>query len=82
MRDGFRNEDAIGGDPIGSQHRPTKFEEGRTCAEPRCATRLSIYNGDDFCAIHLPLHAASLHAAEPRRRHRAPHELAPARLAS
>jgi hypothetical protein len=33
-------------------HRVATFEERRVCAEEGCATRLSIYNPDAFCALH------------------------------
>ncbi|MDH4169041.1 MAG: hypothetical protein OEW42_05565 [Acidimicrobiia bacterium] len=28
---------------------------GRICGESGCATRLSIYNDLDFCALHAPM---------------------------
>ena len=29
--------------------------DGRVCAEPGCQTRLSVYNEQDFCALHAPM---------------------------
>lgn len=52
MEEPLSAEEGIGADPVGSQHRPTKFPSGRVCAEPGCTTRLSIYNGDAYCALH------------------------------
>ena len=31
---------------------PRKFALGRLCAEPACATRLSVYNESDYCSLH------------------------------
>jgi hypothetical protein len=31
---------------------PRKYSSGRVCAEPYCGTRLSVYNGREFCALH------------------------------
>lgn len=38
---------------VGSEPRKTEtFEPGRTCAEPGCKTKLSIYNETGKCAAH------------------------------
>jgi hypothetical protein len=29
--------------------------DGRVCGEPGCSTRLSVYNEQDFCALHAPM---------------------------
>lgn len=29
--------------------------DGRVCGEPECEARLSIYNDQDFCALHAPM---------------------------
>lgn len=29
---------------------------GRTCAEPDCETRLSVYNDAEHCSLHNPIH--------------------------
>lgn len=34
------------------------YGQGRTCAEPSCATTLSRYNKDDLCWRHAEEHAA------------------------
>lgn len=31
---------------------PRKFSPGRVCAEPGCSTRLSVYNGKNYCSLH------------------------------
>ena len=31
---------------------PRRFTTGRQCAEPDCATRLSVYNESDYCSLH------------------------------
>ncbi len=28
---------------------------GRVCAEPECPTHLSVYNEQEFCALHAPM---------------------------
>jgi hypothetical protein len=33
------------------------YQAGRTCSEPGCATRLSIYNRSQYCWQHEPVHA-------------------------
>lgn len=52
MRQVVFTEDGVGAEPIGSGHRPTRFTSGRVCAEAGCATLLSVYNADRFCALH------------------------------
>jgi hypothetical protein len=37
--------------------RNRTYETGRTCAEPLCETRLSIYNRSKFCWQHEPVRA-------------------------
>jgi len=37
--------------------RNRTFGADRTCAEPNCATKLSIYNRSKFCWQHEPVHA-------------------------
>ncbi len=31
---------------------PRKYTSGRVCAEPHCGTRLSVYNGKEYCSLH------------------------------
>ncbi|MHB1777391.1 MAG: hypothetical protein ACYCU7_15585 [Acidimicrobiales bacterium] len=52
MREVVFTENGVGAEPIGSGHRPMRFTAGRVCAEAGCATLLSVYNGDRFCALH------------------------------
>ena len=33
------------------------YEAGRTCADPECSTRLSIYNRSTYCWQHEPVRA-------------------------
>lgn len=46
--------------PGESHARPTYWlrprVRGRVCAHPGCGTILSIYNPDDYCALHAPEH--------------------------
>ena len=30
-------------------------DRGRVCGEPGCDTCLSVYNDQDFCALHAPM---------------------------
>ena len=47
---------AIGGRPISSADRPSRaMKAGRVCLEPRCGTRLSIYNKGKYCYQHEPM---------------------------
>ena len=47
---------AIGARPISSADRPSQaFKAGRVCLEPRCGTRLSIYNKGKYCYQHEPM---------------------------
>lgn len=49
-------EHAVGAKPLSGSDRPSrKFSAGRTCREPECETRLSIYNNGKFCASHEPM---------------------------
>jgi hypothetical protein len=48
-------------DRLTSYDHPTKqYAKGRTCREPGCRTRLSIYNDGDYCSLHLPVEAPRL----------------------
>jgi len=51
----------ISGDFYINDRPPRRFAPGRRCAEPECATRLSIYNESDYCSVHSV-------GVEPRRR--------------
>ena len=39
--------------PLGRPNRTYRF--GRVCAVGGCRTRLSIYNGSEYCWVHEPL---------------------------
>lgn len=46
---------SIGGTWFTGHGRPSRtFPQGRTCSEPGCGTRLSIYNDGDHCYQHEP----------------------------
>ena len=32
-----------------------RYSEGRTCAEPECVTKLSMYNKREYCHVHAPI---------------------------
>ncbi len=50
------SERAVGGFPISGSDRPSRsFAKGRTCREPGCGTRLSIYNQGKYCYLHEPM---------------------------
>jgi hypothetical protein len=34
------------------ERAPRKYTSGRVCAEPYCGTRLSVYNGREYCSLH------------------------------
>ena len=45
---------SIGGTGLAGHGRPSRtFRNGRICAEPGCETKLSIYNDDEFCSLHV-----------------------------
>ncbi len=45
---------SIGGSAFTGHGRPSRtFASGRVCAEPGCDTKLSIYNDDEYCCLHL-----------------------------
>jgi hypothetical protein len=47
-------EDSIGATGFSDHGRPARtFARGRICAEPGCDTKLSIYNDDEFCCLHV-----------------------------
>jgi hypothetical protein len=48
--------DAVAGTPISGSDRPSKaFGPDRSCREPGCDTRLSIYNNGKYCYLHEPM---------------------------
>jgi hypothetical protein len=45
---------SIGATAFTGYGRPSRaFASGRICAEPGCDTKLSIYNDDEYCCLHL-----------------------------
>jgi hypothetical protein len=47
---------SVGGSPIAGSDRPSRaFAKGRTCNEPGCDTRLSMYNQGKYCYLHEPM---------------------------
>jgi hypothetical protein len=50
------SERSLGGHTLSGSERPSKaFAKGRTCREPGCNTRLSIYNNGKYCYQHEPM---------------------------
>ncbi len=50
------NDGSVGGFPITGNDRPSRsFSKNRTCREPGCGTRLSIYNQGKYCYLHEPM---------------------------
>ena len=49
-------EGSVGALPICGSERPSRaFKKDRTCLEPGCGTKLSIYNQGKFCYLHEPM---------------------------
>ncbi|HTT87446.1 MAG TPA: hypothetical protein VMF60_08775 [Acidimicrobiales bacterium] len=49
-----RGDHSIGATAFGGHGRPSRtFAAGRVCAEPGCETKLSIYNDDEYCSLHM-----------------------------
>jgi hypothetical protein len=47
---------SVGGSPVNGNDRPSRaFAKDRTCREPGCGTRLSIYNQGRYCYLHEPM---------------------------
>ena len=48
--------EAVAGERISSEERRSGLAPtGRVCGEPGCATRLSVYNEHEHCALHQPM---------------------------
>jgi hypothetical protein len=45
----------MGGTAPGGDRPSRAFGSGRTCREPGCGTRLSIYNQGRYCSLHEPM---------------------------
>jgi len=47
---------SLGGHALSGSERPSKsFGKDRTCREPGCTTKLSMYNNGKFCFQHEPM---------------------------
>ncbi len=47
---------SVGGFPINGNDRPSRsFSKNRTCGEPGCGTKLSMYNQGKYCYLHEPM---------------------------
>ena len=45
---------SIGGTGLAGNGRPSRtFRRGRICAEAGCETKLSIYNDEEYCSVHV-----------------------------
>ena len=50
------SEGSVAGTPFVGHERPSRsFGQGRTCKEPGCETRLSMYNNGKYCYQHEPM---------------------------
>jgi hypothetical protein len=51
------NDTSVGGTSLTTgPDRPSRsFQRNRTCQDPECETRLSIYNNGRYCALHEPM---------------------------
>jgi hypothetical protein len=51
-----RNQGAVGAQRTQGLPKPSRsYPSGRTCSEPGCSARISIYNRNDRCWLHLGL---------------------------
>jgi hypothetical protein len=58
-------EDTVGAVMVGSgTKRVRTFPSGRTCDEPGCRVRLSIYSGSSSCGLHAHFEPTG-HGAQP-----------------
>jgi hypothetical protein len=50
------SERTLGGHTLSGSERPSKaVSKDRTCREPGCSTRLSMYNHGKYCYQHEPM---------------------------
>ena len=50
------SERSLGGHTLVGSERPSRsFSKDRTCREPGCETKLSIYNNGKYCYQHEPM---------------------------
>lgn len=58
--------DAIRGSRLQASPRPSRlYPEGRTCSQPGCETRLSVYNRRDKCWAHAEMKVPRLRGRKP-----------------
>lgn len=62
--------EAVAGERLVGYRRTARtFSPDRVCAQPRCTTRLSIYNSGTRCAVHTPFGSLVAHAAAVHKEH-------------
>ena len=62
---------SIGATAFTGYGRPSRtFASGRVCTEPGCDTKLSIYNDDEYCCLHLSAQYTQAARQEDRLRRR------------
>jgi len=50
------SDSSVSATPINGNDRPSRsFSKGRTCGEPSCGTKLSMYNQGKYCYLHEPM---------------------------
>jgi hypothetical protein len=50
------SERSLGGHTLSGSERPSRsFGKNRTCREPGCNTKLSMYNQGKYCYLHEPM---------------------------
>ena len=50
------SERSLAGHSLAGSERPSRaFDKNRTCREPGCSTKLSIYNNGKYCYQHEPM---------------------------
>ena len=50
------SERSLGGHTVSGSERPSRsFGKDRTCREPGCGTKLSMYNSGKYCFRHEPM---------------------------
>jgi hypothetical protein len=50
------SERSFAGQSLSGAERPSRsFSKDRTCREPGCQTRLSVYNSGKYCYLHEPM---------------------------
>lgn len=47
-----RKDGLVGKQPDTAKNPQKTYPKGRVCAQPGCDTRLSMYNPEEYCALH------------------------------